>query len=254
MRQQQDKALLVSQDLIRLLKSPEATSDERLMGLQTMQTLVEPIDNANVGTWLPLIAQTCASSGGFDPVIEHLTLPGSSEALDSLRATAAHVIGTAASNNVKFQLQILEDIPDLFSLLLPLCNSSNEAVAGKGWYAVSCMVLNLPQAREAFLAAGGMAAADSCLLSELSSVRNKGKALSLVMDLLQLSAEHVEERPPQPSPRGLASALTLLLHNSNLDLAEKGISAVQQLTQHHVGRAMLAHFDAGGSGSGGAGV
>ncbi|MEW5303457.1 MAG: hypothetical protein WDW36_006145 [Sanguina aurantia] len=244
MRQQQDKALLVSQDLIRLLKSPEATSDERLMGLQTMQTLVEPIDNANDLRIL----------GGFDPVIEHLTLPGSSEALDSLRATAAHVIGTAASNNVKFQLQILEDIPDLFSLLLPLCNSSNEAVAGKGWYAVSCMVLNLPQAREAFLAAGGMAAADSCLLSELSSVRNKGKALSLVMDLLQLSAEHVEERPPQPSPRGLASALTLLLHNSNLDLAEKGISAVQQLTQHHVGRAMLAHFDAGGSGSGGAGV
>lgn len=44
------------------------------------------------------------------------------------------------------------------SPLSQLCNSSNEAVAGKGWYAVSCMVLNLPQAREAFLAAGAFPA------------------------------------------------------------------------------------------------
>lgn len=47
-----------------------------------------------------------------------------------------------------------------------------------------------------------MAATDSCLLSELSSVRNKGKVLSLVMDLLQLGAEHVEEPLPQPSTQG----------------------------------------------------
>lgn len=47
-----------------------------------------------------------------------------------------------------------------------------------------------------------MAATDSCLLSKLSSVRNKGKVLSLVMDLLQLSAEHVEEQLPQPSAQG----------------------------------------------------
>lgn len=47
-----------------------------------------------------------------------------------------------------------------------LCNSSDEAVSGKGWYAVSCMVLNLPQAREAFLTAGERFA--FCLLCLIS--------------------------------------------------------------------------------------
>ena len=68
--------------------------------------------------------------GGIEPVVAHLqplaSSPPSSggESSDDgvgsalIRAAAAHVLGTAASNNVKFQQQLIDTFPDIFEALV----------------------------------------------------------------------------------------------------------------------------------------
>jgi len=54
--------------------------------------------------------------GGIPPVVEQL------EAQEgNLRALAAYVLGTAASNNPHFQNDLLELYPDIFSRLRQVC-------------------------------------------------------------------------------------------------------------------------------------
>jgi hypothetical protein len=54
--------------------------------------------------------------GGLDPLVEAL---GATNA--SLRASAAYVLGTAASNNAKFQHTLLAGHPDIFVKLMEVC-------------------------------------------------------------------------------------------------------------------------------------
>ena len=59
--------------------------------------------------------------GGLEPVFGHLTAEKLEPEVDQrlgLRAAAAHVIGTAASNNIKFQQQLLDTFPDAFFVLV----------------------------------------------------------------------------------------------------------------------------------------
>ena len=72
----------------------------------------------NIGTDLKAL-------GGLEPVFSHLTFMGQQgqqepevEEPAGVRAAAAHVIGTAASNNVKFQQQLLDTYPDVFPVLI----------------------------------------------------------------------------------------------------------------------------------------
>ena len=73
---------------------------------------------------------------------------------DLIRAAAAHVIGTAASNNAKFQQQLLESHPSIFHHLVATSLDPVEEVAVKGMYAMAAMVRNLPAMHDAFIASG----------------------------------------------------------------------------------------------------
>ncbi len=50
--------------------------------------------------------------GGLEPVVAELNAPG------GFAAASAHVLGVAASNNERFQRQLLHAVPDIFSRLL----------------------------------------------------------------------------------------------------------------------------------------
>jgi hypothetical protein len=82
-----------------------------------------------------------------------------------IRAASAHVVGTAASNNVKFQQQILEAHPDIFRRLVRASKDPEEEVAVKGVYAMAAMVRNLPQMQDAFHDAGAIILLQSILKS-----------------------------------------------------------------------------------------
>ncbi|GFR47185.1 hypothetical protein Agub_g8777, partial [Astrephomene gubernaculifera] len=154
---------------IAILRRPAASETELLAALQTLQVLVEPIDNAN--DLQPL--------GGIAPVVTQLT-HGSPE----VAAAAAHVLGTAASNNPTFQRQLLSDHPGIVSTLLQVSQSAQEESAVKGMYAVAALVRNTQEARRAFVDAGGFSHLELLLRGGLVAPRVKRKALSLFMDLV----------------------------------------------------------------------
>ena len=66
--------------------------------------------------------------GGLEPVLEHLAPGhvGPEEEEPVVRAAAAHVLGTAASNNVKFQQQLLDTFPGIFTVLVQAGCGANE--------------------------------------------------------------------------------------------------------------------------------
>lgn len=49
-----------------------------------------------------------------------------------IRTAAAYVIGSAASNNVRFQADLLEAFPDIFDILLEVRHRHDESNAGRG--------------------------------------------------------------------------------------------------------------------------
>eukprot|EP00198_Chlamydomonas_reinhardtii_P011534 XP_001700871.1 predicted protein [Chlamydomonas reinhardtii] len=90
---------------IDILRRAGASDTELLAALQALQVLVEPIDNAN--DLHPL--------GGLSPVVAQLARLAEAPALAT---AAAHVIGTAASNNPTFQRALLSQHPEVVGTLL----------------------------------------------------------------------------------------------------------------------------------------
>lgn len=89
-------------DMVAVLSSVDSLMSLKLIALQNLQDLVGQIDNAN--NLKPL--------NGIRPLVETLK-----SELWVLKANAAHVIGIAASNNVQFQQDVLEIVPDIFQTL-----------------------------------------------------------------------------------------------------------------------------------------
>ena len=134
-----------------------------------------------------------------------------------IRAASAHVIGTAASNNVQFQQQILDAHPHIFRILVRASKDPAEEVAVKVVYAMAAMVRNLPEMQDAFFAAGaitvshshlksfacvtlaypfawadGFAAIEQLLTTSgpgqaVGSIRVGRKALAMLLDLLEIA-------------------------------------------------------------------
>ncbi|KAG2450497.1 hypothetical protein HYH02_004998 [Chlamydomonas schloesseri] len=156
---------------IDILTRPGASDTELLAALQALQVLVEPIDNAN--DLHPL--------GGLTPVVAQL---GRLAEAPGLATAAAHVIGTAASNNPTFQRALLGAHPEVVGTLLQVSAAPEHECSVKGLYALAAMVRNLREARAAFVDAGGFRTLEALLRGEVVSPRVKRKALSLFMDLV----------------------------------------------------------------------
>ncbi|PNW80578.1 hypothetical protein CHLRE_07g323500v5 [Chlamydomonas reinhardtii] len=156
---------------IDILRRAGASDTELLAALQALQVLVEPIDNAN--DLHPL--------GGLSPVVAQLARLAEAPALAT---AAAHVIGTAASNNPTFQRALLSQHPEVVGTLLQVSAAPDHECSVKGLYALAAMVRNLREARAAFVEAGGFGTLEALLRGEAVSPRVKRKSLSLFMDLV----------------------------------------------------------------------
>ncbi|KAG2493284.1 hypothetical protein HYH03_008420 [Edaphochlamys debaryana] len=173
---------------IDILRRDGASDTELLAALQALQVLVEPIDNAN--DLRPL--------GGISPVVAVLTRG------PELAAAAAHVLGTACSNNPTFQRALMAAHPDIVGTLLRVSESAEEGTAVKGMYALAALVRNLPEMRRAFVDAGGFRSLELLLRGEGSGARVKRRALSLFMDLVDTQPAATAETHGGAEGEGLA--------------------------------------------------
>mmetsp|Transcript_20566 Transcript_20566/g.57334 ORF Transcript_20566/g.57334 Transcript_20566/m.57334 type:complete len:309 (+) Transcript_20566:122-1048(+) len=200
-------------EVVAMLEDPELSSEDTLQALEALQVLVEPIDNANDMKVL----------GAISPVVDLLKAEEG-----TLRAAAAYVVGTAASNNPRFQLDLLEVYPDIFSRLRQLLLDSDDEVCNKGLYAVGSLVRNQRDLSHTFLAGGGLGHLESLMLIPRASqadVRIKRKALSVAMDIFQVDDGLV----PLFLGGNFPQALLQLLQVPNLDLQEKALGGLQAL-------------------------
>ncbi|KAI8467908.1 MAG: hypothetical protein J3K34DRAFT_24864 [Monoraphidium minutum] len=162
---------------IAAVKAEGAAPDALVAALQDLQELVEPIDNAN----------DLHTLGGLAPVVSLLAEPHP----PAVRAAAAHVVGTAASNNLKFIAQLVALHPGAPAALLAVSQLPSDAAAAKGLYALGAVVRGSRAARAAFYAASGLAQLEAAMAPgpAAKSQRVRAKALHLLTDLLELAAE-----------------------------------------------------------------
>ncbi|KAF5838370.1 armadillo-type protein, partial [Dunaliella salina] len=166
-------------EVVAMLEDPELSPEDTLQALEALQVLVEPIDNANNMKVL----------GAISPVVDLLRAEEG-----TIRAAAAYVVGTAASNNPQFQIDLLELSPDIFSRLRQLLLDSDDEVCNKGLYAVGSLVRNQRNLSHTFLAGGGLGHLESLMIiprATQADVRIKRKALSVAMDILQVRAQNM---------------------------------------------------------------
>jgi nucleotide exchange factor SIL1 len=122
--------------------------------------------------------------GGLAPVVALLAEPHPTP----IRAAAAHVIGTAASNNLKFIRQLVSLHPRIPHALLAITQLRDDAAAAKGLYALGTVVRGSREARAAFYAASGLSQLEAAAApGAAQSERVRTKALHLLTDLLELT-------------------------------------------------------------------
>ncbi|DBB09552.1 TPA: hypothetical protein ACH3X3_008110 [Trebouxia sp. C0006] len=158
-------------DTIAILTNSSAPAEEVLLALEALQSLVEPIDNAN----------DLHTLQGLQPVVQ-LLLQDST----SVQAAAAFVLGTAASNNNKFQEQLMEAYPESVMHLLRVTASSDSETSKKGLYALAALLRNNAAARTQFYSNSGVRRLTEILTNPEQTQQVQLKILNLVTDLSQL--------------------------------------------------------------------
>ena len=163
-------------DAVARLTAPGADDAAQLDALEELRALVEPIDNAN----------DLESLGGLAPVVARL---GDAHAA-AVRAAAAAVVGTAASNNLKFVSRLAAAHPGATAALLAVSQLPDDAAAARGLYALGAVVRGSREARGAFYAASGLAALEQAVARRgAGAERVRTRALHLLTDLMELAHE-----------------------------------------------------------------
>ncbi|KAA6425480.1 MAG: hypothetical protein FRX49_04378 [Trebouxia sp. A1-2] len=104
----------------------------------------------------------------------------------SVQAAAAFVLGTAASNNNKFQEQLMELYPESVMHLLRVTASSDGETSKKGLYALAALLRNNAAARTHFYSNSGVRRLTEILSVPEQTQQVQLKILNLVTDLSQL--------------------------------------------------------------------
>ncbi|PRW58654.1 hsp70 nucleotide exchange factor FES1 isoform X1 [Chlorella sorokiniana] len=186
------------QEAVAILHNASSTRQQQGNALEALRYLVEPIDNAN----------NLQGMGGLAPVVAFL----GRQQPPALQARAAHLLGTAASNNNVFQEQLLGDHPEALPMLLHLLSAGSSASASsssagsegdeqqqaaaeeaavRALYCLSTILRLSAPARSAFYEVSGLPALQALLAASAAqggSLRLKRKALTLLEDLLQLDS------------------------------------------------------------------
>jgi len=169
MRQAPTEADIMKQE-IATLTDDQKTDSDKLSALQLLRELVRPIDNANDLKVL----------GGLPPIIGAL---GSSSS--DVKAEAARVLGTAASNNPRVQKDVHQSCADIIQRLMQLLDASSALAVQQGIFALGCFLRNDAAARAQFYSLGGLAPLQR-LAVDPASAAAQSRAVNLLADLAGL--------------------------------------------------------------------
>eukprot|EP00798_Chlamydomonas_sp_ICE-L_P018313 gene18313-24775_t len=212
--------------------------------------------------------------GGIAPVVEHLVLSecqGRSSACDkdsaaAVQGAAAHVIATAASNNIKFQTHLMEMYPsifdllvkvpihmksvdvnsnvkfqthlmelhtNIFDLLVKVAHLEDSAAASKGLHALGNMIRNQEAARHAFTKAGANELLRGVIVGGHIENNVRRRALSITIDLLELDPATLLRQPGKPHTElilmDIASSCVQLLTLEDHDIQEKALHVLKAI-------------------------
>ncbi|GMH38476.1 hypothetical protein BSKO_06360 [Bryopsis sp. KO-2023] len=183
------------------LKDGGLTEEEHSSVLLAIQVLVEPIDNAN----------DLKALDGIDIIVAYL------DKGESLATLAAYVLGTAASNNPKFQNDLVGSHPDVFKTLIEMTQRYSLEGASKALYALSALVGNYAELRAMFYTNGGLNALHKLLGRKNLAPALVKKSLAFLTDLLYEDQIKIQDED-------LIEAVISLIDHEDLDIKEKAIT------------------------------
>lgn len=200
-------------DTIEVLTNSSAPEHEVLLALEALQVLVEPIDNAN----------DLHTLHGLQPVIQHL-----GQQSDQVQAAAAYVLGTAASNNNKFQERLMGLYPDSIKLLLMVSNSSTGETSKKGLYALATLLRNNVDARRQFYQTNGIQQLTDMLNTPDQPQPVKLKVFNLITDLSDLD---LQMQASKSERQNLLAAVHPHACDDSSSIAQDALQAVKNILQ-----------------------
>ena len=218
-------------DVLRSTGSKRASVDEQLAALAALQYLVEPIDNANDLEGLGGVA-----------VLQDVLVDGVSAGEDAdprVLAAAAWALGTACSNNAKFQEALLDRHPAALGACLDVVAGSMRgadeggAARAKALYALGACARENEVALASLLAAG-MVDTLAASLRHGGSEKVSSKALVLLTDTARFVSPRafrstVDAQARAATMDAVAAVLEGAPCGEKMDLAERGLLAAEAL-------------------------
>ncbi|KAK9838676.1 hypothetical protein WJX74_001124 [Apatococcus lobatus] len=208
MRQEPSEAELI-QLAANVLSNDTSDDQQRLDSLEALAYLVEPIDNANDLKVL----------GAVGPIIRQLE-----SGTPQVQASAAHVLGVAASNNMRFQADALEAQPRLMHILLQIALKGHAEATPRSLYAAGAFARSGQEGAALFLSANGLQALTELLKDPLQRASVQRKALDLIADLagLEINLQGAESA-------GLHAAVLSSAVQSGWDIKERAMLTLAAL-------------------------
>lgn len=204
------------------LKDGGLTEEEHSSVLLAIQVLVEPIDNAN----------DLKALDGIDIIVAYL------DKGENLATLAAYVLGTAASNNPKFQNDLVESNPDVFKKLLQMASKYSLEGASKALYALSALVGNSVELRALFYTEGGLNALHKLLARKNLAPTLVKKCLGFLADLLYIDQMQIQDKD-------LIEIVLSLVGHEDLDIKEKAMQLAILLRETKGSKEIMDTLDLG---------
>ncbi|KNA23024.1 hypothetical protein SOVF_028410 [Spinacia oleracea] len=197
------------------LNNSSTTLENRLLALEEILTLVEPIDNAN----------DLGKLGGLAAVIRQLD-----NVEPDVRKLAAWVLGKASQNNPVVQKQVLDF--GILAKLVKMVRSDVVDEATKALYAVSALIRNNQNGQEIFYAEAGDLMLKDILSNSTFDIRLRRKCVFLISDLAVSQLENADKAElPFFRDHVFLRAIVNLTSSDDLDLQEKALDAIKNLLQ-----------------------
>lgn len=193
---------------IAVVENPDATLDNKQIAFENFEMLIENMDNANnienMHMWPAVLTQL-------------------REGADSLRVTAASVVGIAVQNNPKSQDDFCK-YPEGVAVLVEYAQTKNE-LGLKSVFALASLIRNHEAAYQLFDKAGGWKVVDLAAAQPKTRLR----VLSLVLAIL--STGLTSEKTANIKQSNLVLALVEVFDSDHLGSIDKALHVISQLAQ-----------------------
>eukprot|EP00239_Pterosperma_sp_CCMP1384_P003587 CAMPEP_0197853858 /NCGR_PEP_ID=MMETSP1438-20131217/23561_1 /TAXON_ID=1461541 /ORGANISM="Pterosperma sp., Strain CCMP1384" /LENGTH=291 /DNA_ID=CAMNT_0043468415 /DNA_START=6 /DNA_END=881 /DNA_ORIENTATION=+ len=203
------------QEAIDILKDPATGHELQETALLRIQDLCAPI-------W---VAEELPKMGGLEPCLKSLESP-----VASIRSAASWALGTAATNNPSVQEALME-AKGVSKLVNAAKEEDDSDALTKHVFALGGLVRDSLDARKEFASEGGPGMLVQLLTGNMTTTRNRLKALTVIRDIALAEGEQ-EEGPAAHVlhyDQELLGGVLSLVTQSNLDLREKALEAMKVL-------------------------